>query len=105
MICKTPPGLEIANPEEWPMDVPFSIALTNDNYQPYTQTSHKFRFYHQPTIKAIEPDEGNVGSLTEITVTVDPTDDKTNVFFDPVPNSMNMFHDDADGDIAIGLAI
>lgn len=32
MICKTPPGLEIKNPDQWPMDVPFSIALTNDNY-------------------------------------------------------------------------
>lgn len=106
MICKTPPGLAIADPEEWPLDVPFSIALTNDNYQPYTETAHKFRFYHQPSIKAIEPEEGNVGSMTEITVSVDANDDRTNVFFDPIPNSMQGLHTNSDDqDIAIGLAI
>jgi len=107
MICKTPPGLDIKNPEEWPMDVPFGIALTNDNYQPYTETAHKFRFYNQPVLKVIEPDEGNVGALTEVTVSIEPNGARNNIFFDPIPNSMAALHTDSagDDDVAIGLAI
>merc|ERR1712160_214866 len=93
MICKTPPGLDIKDPEMWPMDVPFGIALTNVNYQ--------------PNIKAIEPDEGNVGALTELTVSIEPNEARNNTFFDPIPNSMAALHTDSagDDDMAIGLAI
>jgi len=86
IVCRTPPGLEIVDPEEWPMDVPFGVAFTNDNFQPYTETAHKFRFYKQPEIKAIEPEEGNVGSLTEITISIEPNEARTNLFFEPIPN-------------------
>jgi len=45
--------------------------------------------------------------MTEITVSVDPNGDHTNVFFDPIPNSMAALHTDAQGDdeLAIGLSI
>lgn len=87
------------------MDVPFGVAFTNDNFQPYTETAHKFRFYKQPEIKAIEPEEGNVGSLTEITISIEPNEARTNLFFEPIPNQMSVINANSnDEDLAIGLS-
>jgi len=35
--------------------MPFSIALNADNFDPWTETFHKFRYYEQPVIQHIEP--------------------------------------------------
>jgi len=51
-----------------PIDLPIGIALTADVYDPWTETSHKFRYYHQPEIELIEPVESAVGVLTEVVV-------------------------------------
>jgi hypothetical protein len=51
--------------------VPFSIALTNDEYDPWTETSHKFRFYVQPILIKCEPCEVDVGTITEVLVWAD----------------------------------
>ena len=48
MACRTPEGVAATAPALWPADVPFSVALTSDSFEPWTQTSHKFRFYEQP---------------------------------------------------------
>jgi hypothetical protein len=38
----------VASPNAFPHDVPFGIALTSDEYDPWTETYHKFRIYEQP---------------------------------------------------------
>jgi hypothetical protein len=82
--------------------MPFGIALTQDNFDPWTETSHKFRFYKQPEIARIEPSETNVGSMTEVYVIIDNEEldpqqsHNDNVFFEPLPNSMAGISTDTD---------
>lgn len=45
LVCKAPSEFKLVPPAAFPEDVPFSIAFTSDEYDPYTETSHKFRFY------------------------------------------------------------
>ena len=89
MACRTPEGLTAAKPVQWPADVPFSIALSSDSFEPWTQTSHKFRFYQQPTVSRVEPNKVVVGRIQEITVFIDAElDAPENVFFEPMPVRM-----------------
>jgi hypothetical protein len=45
LVCRSPANYKPSEPGILPEDVPLSIALTNDEYDPWTETSHKFRFY------------------------------------------------------------
>lgn len=45
LVCRVPEGMKMNTLAVWPVDVPFSIALSSDSFEPWTQTSHKFRFY------------------------------------------------------------
>jgi len=93
MVCRTPEVLSATKPAIWPVDVPFALALTSDSYEPWTQTSHKFRFYKQPSISKIYPERVEVGKITEVIVTIerDPEDfsdaNAQNVFFEPMPTN------------------
>lgn len=49
-----------------PRDVPFSIALSNDDFEPWTKTSHVFRFYEQPILERAYPNELMVGRIGEV---------------------------------------
>ena len=64
MACRTPEGVAATKPVSWPADVPFSLALVSDSFEPWTQTSHKFRFYQQPAITRIEPEKVTVGLIS-----------------------------------------
>jgi len=45
LVCKTPMGYFPSIPGTFPEDVPFSIAFANEENDPWTESSHKFRFY------------------------------------------------------------
>lgn len=60
--------------------MPFGIAFSNDEYDPWTETSHKFRFYDQPIITKSDPIEVEVGTIQEVLVFADESTE----FFDPV---------------------
>ena len=45
MICRTPENVPLTKPTILPADIPFSVALSADSFEPWTETSHKFRFY------------------------------------------------------------
>lgn len=68
IVCRSPPGLTLTRPSASPIDIPFGVALTSDVFDPWTETAHKFRYYHQPEIELIQPVESTVGILTEIVV-------------------------------------
>lgn len=38
-----------------PKDVPFSIALTQDEFDPWTKTTDVYRFYEQPVLEKAVP--------------------------------------------------
>jgi len=46
IACRTPEALALTPTSALPRDVPFSIALSSDEFNPWTKTSHKFRFYY-----------------------------------------------------------
>lgn len=86
MACRTPEGLVAQKPAQWPADIPFSVALNSDTYEPWTQTSTKFRFYKQPSISRLEPEKIAVGSIREVLVHIDDDPDQPeNLFFEPMP--------------------
>jgi len=90
LVCRSPPGLSIVSPQVWPLDVPFAVALTNDNFDPWTETSHKFRFYKQPVIDHIIPAEVNVGLMTEVIAIIEPDEaHPDNVFFQALPGNIH----------------
>jgi len=68
-------------PATLPEDVPFSIALNTDENDPWTETSHKFRFYDHPVLIRAEPTEVEVGTIQEVLVFADENSE----FFEPVP--------------------
>lgn len=93
------------SPSKFPSDIPFSIALTSDAFDPWTETSHKFRLYQQPKFDIVEPLSVNVGEITEVLVTIEEKEvpDNENIFFEPLPpnlQSTNNFHDE-EGDTEI----
>ena len=61
--------------------MPFAIALTSDEYDPWTETYHKFRIYDQPVLLSSDPSEVDVGTIQEVLVYAD----ENSQFFDPVP--------------------
>jgi len=81
LVCKAPNEFKLELPSAFPHDVPFSIAFTSDEYDPWTQTSHKFRIYEEPQIIRSEPSEVEVGTISEILVYTD----EGSYFFDPMP--------------------
>ena len=61
--------------------MPISVALTSDDNDPWTETSHKFRFYQQPVLLACDPCEADVGTIREVFVFAD----ENSLFFEPLP--------------------
>jgi hypothetical protein len=81
LACRTPESLPLTPTAALPRDVPLSVAISGDEFNPWTSTFHKFRFYEQPVIEKIEPDEVEVGRIVEVYVTAAEDSE----FFDPLP--------------------
>lgn len=69
LACRTPENIPDTPTSALPRDIPFSIAISGDEFNPWTTTSHKFRFYSQPIIESVVPEEVEVGQITEVTIT------------------------------------
>lgn len=80
LACRAPERLPPTPTSALPRDVPFSIALSGDEFAPWTVTTHRMVFYSQPVIAAIEPEEVDVGRVISVYLT--STDDSD--FFDPI---------------------
>jgi len=66
LACRSPDFLPLTSSSALPRDVPFSIALSSDEFDPWTKTSHVFRFYDQPILASAHPEELEVGRISEI---------------------------------------
>ena len=82
IVCKAPADYKPSEPGTFPEDVPLSIAFTSEENDPWTETSHKFRFYEQPIIVKCDPCEVDVGTIREVYVWAD----ENSQFFEPVPS-------------------
>jgi hypothetical protein len=68
LACRTPDFLPLTPSAALPRDVPFSIALSSDEFDPWTKTSHIFRFYDQPQLDSAHPGALEVGRIGEVYV-------------------------------------
>ena len=75
LACRTPDSLGSTPTSALPRDVPFSIALSGDEFAPWTQSSHKFRFYAQPKLQATDVEEVNIGNLLPVYITATEDDE------------------------------
>lgn len=101
MVCMSPPmpalnamgsrSLASEFGESLPLEIPFSIAMTQDQFEPFTETHHRFRYYKSPVVSEITPNEVSVGLITEVLVTIDPSSGPSNVFFEPFPSEAGKF--------------
>ena len=80
LACRAPETLPGTPTASLPRDVPFAVALSGDEFAPWTGTTHRMIFYNQPVVEAVVPLEVDVGRI--ITVTLTASDDTE--FFDPV---------------------
>ena len=48
--------------------VPFSIAFGDEEFKPWTLSTHRYRFYKQPKIEYALPEEVRIGKFSEIYV-------------------------------------
>lgn len=65
--------------------VPFGIAFGEEEFKPWTLSTHRYRFYKQPKIEAAFPEEVRIGKFSEIFVYA--YDDA--LFFEPLPSGKN----------------
>ena len=83
LACRTPENLPNTPTSSLPRDIPFSVAISGDEFNPWTRTPHKFRFYDQPVLEKVEPEESEVSRLQEVIVSVGEDSE----FFDPLPQT------------------
>jgi hypothetical protein len=60
-----------------PFTVPFGIAFNEDEFNPWTESSHTFTFYSNPDVKRISPNEFSTKEIVPIMLTAKDKMDKT----------------------------
>jgi hypothetical protein len=71
ITCPSPKGFEIPKGGALPFTVPFSIAFNDDEFNPWTQSSHVFTFYQTPDVVVVTPTEVNTTSIVPIYLKAD----------------------------------
>ena len=69
--CPSPQNFEIPNGGQLPFTVPFSIAFNDDEFNPWTQTSHVFTFYKTPDVAVVTPNEMNTTTIMPVYLKAD----------------------------------
>ena len=71
ITCPSPKGFEIPEGGSLPFTVPFSIAFNDDDFNPWTQSSHVFTFYKTPDVAIITPKEVNTTAIEPVYLKAD----------------------------------
>jgi hypothetical protein len=66
ITCPSPKDFAIPSGGGLPFSVPFSIAFNDDEFNPWTSTSHIFTFYTTPDVVIVKPSEINTTSITPV---------------------------------------
>lgn len=69
--------------------MPFSIGFNKEEYDPWTQSAHRFRFYEQPYIAGCSPTTSEVGTLKEVYV----YSSQDSEFIQPIPIEGSQYSD------------
>jgi hypothetical protein len=89
LVCISPPLTTIKPFEKLPLEIPFAVAINQDQFDPWTATHHRFRYYKSPVIESIFPTEVAVGLITEVLIVADKS--ANNLFFEPFPAEAGSF--------------
>jgi len=68
IVCPSPDNYIIPLAGQLPFSVPFAIAFIEDDYNPYTETTHFYSFYDNPEIVALNPKETKTSVIREVLV-------------------------------------
>ena len=71
ITCPSPKDFALPQGGALPFSVPFSIAFNDDEFNPWTSTSHMFTFYTTPDVSLIEPKEINTTAITPVHLKAD----------------------------------
>jgi len=89
LACRSPENIPMTPTSSLPRDIPFSVAISGDEFNPWTRTVHKFRVYEQPLLDKVEPEESDVSRLQEVIISVADESE----FFDPLPQTPTPIED------------
>jgi len=64
-----------------PISVPISISFLDEDYQPWTESIHRFRLYKEPNLIAAVPEETSIDIITDVYVRASEDSE----FFEPAP--------------------
>lgn len=66
MICRSPEEFALPEGADEMFSVPFGIAFGDEEFKPWTLSTHRYRFYKQPSIEYALPEEVKIGKFSEI---------------------------------------
>lgn len=68
MICRSPEEFQLPEGADQQFSVPLSIAFGEEEFKPYTLSTHRYRFYPEPRLELALPEEIKIGKFAEIYV-------------------------------------
>lgn len=82
LVCRSPASFNLPQGGDERMSVPIGISFMGEEFRPWTEGLHRFRFYLNPVIREAVPDEVKIGKMAEIILLAD---EDSPHFFEPVP--------------------
>jgi hypothetical protein len=82
LICRSPEEFTLPENADQLFSVPLSIAFGQDEFRPFTLSTHRYRFYPEPRLEVAVPEEIRIGKFSEIFVYA--YEDAQ--FFEPLPS-------------------
>ena len=83
LICRSPPEFKIPPTSDETISIPIGVSFVDDEFEPWTESIHRFRYYKQPSLVKADPDEIEVGKMAEILIIADEDSE----FWEPIPTS------------------
>ena len=68
MICRSPEEFLLPEGADQHFSVPLSIAFGEEEFKPYTMSTHRYRYYPEPRLELALPEEVRIGKFQEIYV-------------------------------------
>ena len=68
LMCRSPEEFALPEGADEMFSVPIGIAFGDDEFKPWTLSTHRYRFYKQPAIERAHPEEVRIGKFAEIYV-------------------------------------
>lgn len=86
MICRSPPDYQGPSTADQTISIPLGVAFLEDDFAPFTESVHRYRYYPHPTFLRADPDEIYVGKMSEVIVIADDNADlfERNIYYSNV---------------------